>query len=533
MSRLGATAAIAVCALLAAASHASSSPPSVTVTAGWSSCPTTRSTAASVLVAADPEWARTGRMHPKAVEGVRRLSEAGADFIRLLNFNIFPGISCAKLEEKGAWDFDLMDGVMEDFMAASGNASVIVDIETSPSWMWKGSNSTTLACANSTSIEAPVGPRTRCPYYGLPTEPRSGDWEEIATYFKRVGDWYTQGGFTDEEGRFRASGHHYKIDRWEILNEVNHPREHDFTPQGYIDFYDTQIRVMTSNGAKAPGAKWLGPSLGGVNPNSAKQWFGPSGILNASMHHPASTPVDGISFHVYAGCHNNTAAGMEYGFTTTDERISSIPVVAQLRDQLRPDAELHLTESGILCNSPRWCDVNNYTCWYRNYSSAYWTASAGQWLYQFLTFAQAADLDSIAQSQILGYPYRFDKLSGEWPCGTMVDWEDTNTGLNAKLWVEVALLESVSRPFSYCEATSSDPSLVYAQTLRSSKGRVLVLINKSHQPVSVRLPAELSGRAALVIDERTENTPARRETVSAGSMELGGFATVIVQDGDP
>ena len=65
----------------------------------WSSCATNglrRSTAASVLVAADPEWTPEGALSATAVSGVRQLAEAGARNIRLLNFNIFPIMSCAQ-----------------------------------------------------------------------------------------------------------------------------------------------------------------------------------------------------------------------------------------------------------------------------------------------------------------------------------------------------------------------------------------------------------------------------------------------------
>lgn len=45
----------------------------------WSSCPVSRSAAVSALVAADPEWLRSGRMHDAAISAVRGLVAAGAD----------------------------------------------------------------------------------------------------------------------------------------------------------------------------------------------------------------------------------------------------------------------------------------------------------------------------------------------------------------------------------------------------------------------------------------------------------------------
>ena len=87
-------------------------------TVDWGRCPVTRDTAASVLVAADPEWMAPGVLSPAAVSGVRQLAEAGADNIRLLDFNIFPLESCAQLQE-GVWNFTLLDQVVLPFLDAA------------------------------------------------------------------------------------------------------------------------------------------------------------------------------------------------------------------------------------------------------------------------------------------------------------------------------------------------------------------------------------------------------------------------------
>ena len=55
---------------------------------------------------------------------------------------------------------------------------------------------------------------------------------------------------------------------------------------------------------------------------------------------------------------------------------------------------------------------------------------------------------------------------GYWPCGSMVDWTKTTSAggfpvskhhegaLNAKYWVELLLLQHVSRPFSFHPTTN-------------------------------------------------------------------------------
>ena len=49
-----------------------------TVAVDWGSCPLTRSSAVSVLVAADPEWVPSGLLSRTSVGGVRTLAEEGA-----------------------------------------------------------------------------------------------------------------------------------------------------------------------------------------------------------------------------------------------------------------------------------------------------------------------------------------------------------------------------------------------------------------------------------------------------------------------
>jgi hypothetical protein len=513
-------------ALFGGIASAATTPPSITPS--WSGCSGDIVTEASVLVAVDPEWARDGKMFPAAKAALAQLADAGAQYLRFLNFNIFPGISCAELSP-GKWDFSVMDPLLEDFMDAVGNSSVMIDIETSPDWMWLGANaSTNHTCANATSVTLPVGPRNRCPYFGDPQQPRDSTWREIAQYFKRVGDWYTQGGFDDDSGSRISSNHHYHFDRWEVMNEVNHPREHDFTPASYIAAYDATVAAMTAAGATAPGDKFLGPSLGGLTPSSAAQWLGP--MLNPANHTPSSTPVGGVSFHTYASCDNQTAAGLEPVFGRTDARVAAAELVGTLRQKYRPDAELHMTESGLLCNSPNWCDVNNYTCWYRDFPDVYWVASGSQWLYQYLITAEAANLTSIGQSQLLGYPYQFNGLSGEWPCGTMIDWDRLTP--NTKHWTQIALLENVARPFNFCsapgawESSSLNTADLYAQPLQSSKGRIVVVTSKRmvEQQVTV---AGSAGKTALVLDQAY--APARKITLSGDTVTLEPFVTMLIQ----
>ena len=547
------------------------------VTVNWNSCPVTRSTAVSALVAADPEWITPSRLADTAQAGIRSLAEAGADNLRLLNFNIFPLLSCAQVEE-GIWDFSLMDRVVVPFLEAtlttSNKSTAIVDIETSPLWMWKDGGAcikqsptdpscawtrgqrTNRTCADASGTRLPPGPRRRCPHWGDAQVPRDPTYKELASYFARVAMWYTRGGFKDEAGLWHSSGHHFDESRivWEIWNEVNHGREHNMTAQQYIKMYDAHVAALTTEmedpaTAVAPGGAWRGrfggPSFGGLRSKGVHGFL--ENLLDPKSHTPENTPPDALTFHQYAVCDNTTAPGLEVIFQATRGQVSALQQLQALRDRLRPNAGLHLTESGIVCNAPRGCSGNDYACYYKtaDFQRIYWVASAAQWLYQYLLSSEAADLATVAQSQILGYPAAFDGLSGEWPCGSMVDW--TQAQLNHKYWIQMVLLRSVSRPFSFCATTVADASgteasapvyaqgtealgPVYAQGLASAKGRVIVLINMRASTQTVRVPGA-TGKHALTIDSTVGNEPAREGTLTSDVIELKEFATMFIQWG--
>ena len=50
-------------------------------------------------------------------------------------------------------------------------------------------------------------------------ELRDPSGKELGDYYGRLVSWYVNGGFTDELGKRHESGHHFKIDYWEVLNE--------------------------------------------------------------------------------------------------------------------------------------------------------------------------------------------------------------------------------------------------------------------------------------------------------------------------
>ena len=185
-------------------------------------------------------------------------------------------MSCAQVIE-GNWNFSLMDQVVVPFLNAAGasnSSSTIVDIETSPQWMWADAGAcipangqgpsgpkdsscapakatkdgrSNATCADATGIAQPPGDRTRCPHWGDTSVPRDPTWRELASYFARVALWYTRGGFVDEHGQAHRGGHHYDETKiiWEVWNEVNNAREHNVSVAHWLQMYDATVSSMT------------------------------------------------------------------------------------------------------------------------------------------------------------------------------------------------------------------------------------------------------------------------------------------------
>ena len=126
---------------------------------------------------------------------------------------------------------------------------------------------------------------------------------------------------------------------------------------------------------------------------------------------------------------------------------------------------------------------------------------------------------------MLGYPYQYEGLSGEWPCGSMVDW--TTGELNQKYWGEILLLDTIGRPFRYCGTVVSGGGDLYAQGLSSAKGQVVVIINKLQSTQIVVLRGG-KGKKAWLLEAAGGNAPARQFSLESDSLTLSAFATVFV-----
>ena len=117
------------------------------------------------------------------------------------------------------WDFELLDGVVLDFLAATGGLQPILDLSTQPNWLyWYG---------DTTPYHVPDNPYATAWDYTAQSILLDPTAEMVGQYFGRVAAWYMQGGFYDEYGQFTASGHRLEIPFWEVLNEMEHSTDVD------------------------------------------------------------------------------------------------------------------------------------------------------------------------------------------------------------------------------------------------------------------------------------------------------------------
>ena len=158
---------------------------------------------------------------------------------------------------------------------------MVLNFTTIPEWMFKERN------------RSPIRPDpTKLDWdYEQGKELRDPTFREVADYFARVVAWYVKGGFTDELGKWRhESGHHYKIDYWEVFNEPD--IEHGFSVETYTKLYDAIVEAIHK---VSPQTKFVGISHSyiGAHPEYITYFLNPK-------HHKPGIPLDMISYHFYA-----------------------------------------------------------------------------------------------------------------------------------------------------------------------------------------------------------------------------------------
>lgn len=422
----------------------------------------------------NPTLRRGSPIHDAAFAALREL---GAEDVRYAAWHPYPRLAVAELlpptAEKTFWDFSDIDPIVLDFLDATRGHKFIFSFSTNPAWMYKTPKPVTY----------PQDPDKLTWNYTQGKELRDPSCAELAGYYTRLAEWYTQGGFTDELGKWHESGYHFKIPYWEVFNEID--VEHQPTPEQYVQRYDAIVAPLHK---MDPSMRFVGLAMAFPERNPGMVEY----FLDHS-HHKPGIPLDMISYHFYAiPTREQTEADWQYSFfDQADRLITTIRFIELLRKRLSPETKTTLDEVGTILPTD-WHPEKPYDPG-PPIPAAYWNASGAMFAYIFLEAAKQ-DIDVVGESQLVGFPSQF-------PSVTMVDWK---TGKPNARFEVLRLLHEATHAGDQMAQTRFRGNDIDVQALNGSAGKRLLFVNKRDRSISVTLPAEFARGELRVVAEGAE-----------------------------
>ena len=475
--------------------------PAVKVAVDWNKTVLVSRSTPTFQVVVNPGLNRGSAIHDGAFRAIRQL---GAEDVRYVPWLPYPRLAVAELEPPTptgtSWDFSLIDPMVEDFMAAQSDHSTVMNFSTIPAWLFKTPK----------PVRYPKDPNQVFWDYTQGTELVDPSGKALGDYYARLVSWYTRGGFTDENGKFHASTHHYKFPVWEIFNEVDF--EHSTTPEQYTARYDAVARAIH---AVSPDTKFMGLAL--AAPSDAPQFF--EYFLN-HQHHQPGIPLDYISYHFYASpAPGETINDWQYTFFNQADRfLTTVRFVNQIRDRLSPETKTDTDELGVILpnDNNQVADASGYVA---SIPKEYWNAAGALYAYLYVNLAKLG-VDAIGESQLVGYPSQYPSVS-------MIDW--VNGKPNARYWV-LKLIKDNFHPGDKIVDTTGDPSAgVTAQAFDTASGRKLLLVNQRNKSIEVALPTATGQAQSFTVDEASGEDEPRHAAVSGPTIQLAPFAVTVVR----
>jgi hypothetical protein len=313
--------------------------------------------------------------------------------------------------------------------------------------------------------------------------------------------WYTKGGFKDELGAIHSSGYHFDVPYWEVLNEVDF--EHGQTPQAYTKLYDA---VAGSIRKVSPQTKFVGMALAFPD---RPEWF--EYFLNPA-NHKAGTPLDMISYHFYAGGSIPQGAGiMQYTFfDQADGFLKEVKFIESIRKRLSPSTKTTIDEIGSILS----CDNGEPNA---NIPADYYNLSGALYAYVYLGLVRQG-IDVIGESQLMGYPTQYPSVS-------MINWKTGNP--NPRYWV-LKIIHDRLGPGDALVNTNVIGDGLIAQGFVRSKGKSVLLINRSNKPVILALPREFQGAKLTVVDPSTGDNEPAVSAIGGQGIELKPLAVGFI-----
>ncbi len=470
-----------------------------TVSIDWGKTVSVSTLSPSVYVVNSPFMRRNSPIHEPVYRG---LKELGVDYLRYMSYFTFPKLSVAELYPPGngktSWDFSLLDPLVLDIFKAAEGHPVMMTFNTVPAWMFKRDKPVSYPDDPNAIRSMAEGPQG--------TELADTSAQQLADYYARLFSWYTQGGFTDEFGKYHKSGHHFDIPYWEVLNEPD--LELMISPQNYTKIYD---RVVTAIRRIDPQTRFVGLSMGQPTPERLEYFLDPG-------NHEPGIPLDMISYHSYSVAENPKDGPEQWQysfFSQANEFIQRIDFIENIRKRLSPSTRTAINETGTLLislsadpNPPRIPD-------------SYWNLSGAVYAYLYLNLSRR-DIDTLHMSHGVGYPGFFPDLS-------MFDW---NTGKPNARYRALQLIRNHLGPGDRVIATDSGMHESFrdfaAQAYRKADGtKKLLLVNKRNRDVRVVLPPSAGGQVHLV-DGTTGGNPPKQFALEGDAMTLSPFSVSVV-----
>jgi hypothetical protein len=462
------------------------------LTVDWDKTQGISKSVATLQVVVNPPLRRGSSIHDAAFTALEAL---GCDYVRYVPWLPYPRLAVAELQppagQKTSWDFSLIDSMTLDFLHATKGHPVILNFSTIPTWMYKTAK----------PIVLPESPDSVIWDYTQGTEPRDSTLGEIGDYYARLYSWYTKGGFTDELGKRHESGYHFDIPYWEVLNEVDF--EHSNTPETYTKIYDA---VVTAIRKVAPRTKFVGLAL--ADPNHP-EWFE---YFLDPKHHKAGVPLDMISYHFYAlGAVQQGLDVMQYTFfDRADGFLNVVRYIESIRKRLSPMTKTTVDEIGSILNS-------DFSTPSAPIPDGYWNLSGAVYAYVYLALTRMG-IDVIGESQLVGYPTQFPSVS-------MINWKTGKP--NARYWV-LKLIKDNFGPGDVLVNTGISGDGLVAQAVNTSRGKRVLLINRTNQPILLALPLSFNGAKLTVVDPSTGDNEAASFSIGAQGIVLKPLAVGVI-----
>jgi hypothetical protein len=475
--------------------------PLPTVSVDWGKILRTSKTNATLQVVVNPLMRRGSSVHDRVFQNLREL---GCDYVRYDPWLPYPRLAVAELEPprngKTSWDFSLLDPITEDVIQAAGDHSVIWNFSVIPQWMF----------VTPKPVAYPEDPNQATWAYQQGTEFRDPTLKELGDYYARIVGWYTQGGFTDEYGEWHKSGHHYKIEYWEALNEIE--LEHAMSPQTYTRVYDAMVNAIHK---VSPQTKFVGMALTG--PMSQPEFF--EYFLDPKNHMPG-IPIDMISYHFYSlNRGGESPEAQQYTFfEEADHFLDVVRYIQTIRQRLSPQTGTTVDELGTYLSDDLSQGEPGYVP--KPIPVSYWNLSGAVFAYVYGGLATLG-VEAAGESALAQLPMVF-------PSVTMMDW--TTGQPNARYWVLKLLRENFGPGDKVVSTTVLPwaPSHVYAQAFITPQGkRKILFVNKSNGTLEVSLPSAHGGHEEYV-DQTTGSQPPAPGQFDGDRLVLNGYRVAVV-----